>query len=71
MELKPCPFCGGKLEGKEEVWRHKYTNITKKYTVYTHPKRGCIIDLKRFHFYNDPSKIEAWNRRADNGRCDD
>ena len=63
--LKPCPFCGGELVGKEELWRHKVTNITAKYIVYTHPMRGCILDLHRYHFYNDPMQIEAWNRRAD------
>ena len=66
MELKPCPFCGVKLVGKEELWRHKTTNITKKYVVHTHPRTGCILDLHRFHFYNDPKQIEAWNRRSDN-----
>ena len=65
-ELNPCPFCGAELVCKEEIWRNKHTNITKKYPVYTHPKTGCILDHHRFHFYNDPRQIEAWNRRADN-----
>ena len=66
MELKPCPFCGVKLLCREEIWRHKITGITKKYPVYIHPKTGCVLDHARYHFYNDPSKIKAWNRRADN-----
>lgn len=66
-DLKPCPFCGCELACQDEIWRHKVTNIVKKYTVYYHPKRGCILDHNRFHFYNDPSKIEAWNRRVSDG----
>lgn len=67
-KLKPCPFCGVELVGKEELWRHKETNITKKYTVYFHPKTRCVLDLHRFHFYNEPWKVEAWNRRANDGQ---
>lgn len=68
VELKPCPFCGRKLEGREEIWRHKVTNITGRHTVYTHPKTGCILDFHRYHFYNDPKRVEAWNRRAGDTR---
>ena len=68
IKLKPCPFCGCELVGKEELWRHKITNITKKYVVYTHPKRGCMLDEHRYHFYNDPKMVDAWNRRADDGQ---
>lgn len=66
LELKPCPFCGVKLAGKEEIWRHPHTNITKKQMVYSHPHTNCVLDYKRFHFYADPWKIDAWNRRQDN-----
>ena len=62
-ELKPCPFCGTKLVGKEEIWRHPKTNLTKKQMVYSHPKTHCLLDYHRFHFYADPWKVEAWNRR--------
>lgn len=64
MELKPCPFCGCELVGREEICRHKITNITGKYTVYTHPQKGCILDFSRYHFYNDPKDIERWNLRV-------
>lgn len=64
MSLKPCPFCGAKLICKEEVWRHPKTNLTRKYPVYTHPQKGCVLDYQRFHFY--AQKLEAWNRRANN-----
>ena len=63
-ELKPCPFCGAELVRKEEVWRQRITNVTRKFTVYTHPGKGCVLDMHRFHFYNSPEKVAQWNRRV-------
>ena len=68
LELKPCPFCGSKLVGKEEIWRNPHTNITKKQMVYLHPHTSCVLDYQRFHFYAHPEKIDAWNRRAEDGK---
>ena len=65
FELKPCPFCGCELVGKNEFWRNKATGISRMYTVYSHPQRGCILDLRRFHFYAEPWKVDAWNRRIE------
>ena len=63
LELKPCPFCGAELVGREEIWRNPHTGITKKQMVYTHPHRNCVLDYKRLHFYAEPWKVDAWNRR--------
>lgn len=66
--LKPCPFCGVELIGKEEIWRNPHTGLTKKQMVYSHPHRNCVLDYKRLHFYADPWKVEAWNRRTEDGK---
>lgn len=66
--LKPCPFCGAELAGKEEIWRNPHTGITQKNTVYTHPQRNCILDYHRYHFYAHPEKVEQWNRRMKDGK---
>lgn len=63
FQLNPCPFCGAELIGKEELWRNPHTNITKKQMVYSHPKTNCVLDYHRYHFYADPWKVDAWNRR--------
>ena len=63
--LKPCPFCGAELVVREEIWRNPHTGLTHKQKVYSHPHMGCVLDYKRLHFYADPWKIEAWNRRAE------
>lgn len=65
-ELKPCPFCGAKLIGREEIMRFKEEWQVKKQMVYTHPHRGCVLDYKRFYFQADPWKVDAWNRRVEN-----
>ena len=67
-ELKPCPFCGVKLIGREEMYWHKDEWMQKKQMVYTHPHKGCVLDYKRFYFYSNPWQIEAWNRRAEDGK---
>lgn len=66
--LKPCPFCGAKLVGKEEMWRNPNTNLTKKQMVYSHPKTNCVLDYHRYHFYEHPWKVDAWNRRTNDGK---
>ena len=68
LELKPCPFCGAELIGREEIWRLKSERMAKKQMVYTHPHKGCVLDYKRFHFYANPWQVEAWNRRAEDGK---
>ena len=68
FELKPCPFCGSELVGKNEFWRNKVTGISRMHTVYAHPANGCILEYKRFHFYAQPNDVEKWNRRAEDGK---
>lgn len=62
--LQPCPFCGAELFPKEEIWRNPITGLTGKNLVYSHPKTNCVLDYARYHFYADPWKIDAWNRRV-------
>lgn len=62
-ELKPCPFCGGKVY---PVYRSR----TNRHYIYHYAKKKpCAIDTIEL---TDKIKtlagaIEAWNRRADNG----
>ena len=57
MELKPCPFCGG------EAFVHKFTidGISVMCRV-CHAQTG--------HQTKEVHAIEAWNRRADDGKAD-
>lgn len=68
-KLKPCPFCGSKakLETGEESnglglsWHKTYDVICSK--------RSCICHPDCPKIFTDKNKaIEAWNRRADNGK---
>lgn len=67
-ELKPCPFCGCELIELREIWTSRVTGRTEKQSVYFHPKRGCVLDLHRYHFYDYPEKLKAWNRRTHENR---
>lgn len=53
MELKPCPFCGGKVEVRwnfrEEVYEVRCAKCDGTYTHWF----GC-----------EDEEIEAWNRRV-------
>lgn len=62
--LKPCPFCGCELIEKKERWKSRITGCTEKQSVYVHPKKGCVLDYFRFHFYDHPEQLKAWNRRV-------
>lgn len=52
-ELKPCPFCGCKLE-KQEYFPLRYR--------YRHTENGCF--LQKMCIYTK-GEIKAWNRRVD------
>lgn len=64
-DLKPCPFCGVDLVPKVEIWRNPNTGFTGQNLVYSHPKTNCVLDYARYHFYADPWKVDAWNRRVE------
>ena len=58
-ELKPCPFCGGK------AYLDLY--ILPKYE-YVIRCNVCSLEFGLYLGRNKEEAIEAWNRRADNGR---
>ena len=58
-ELKPCPFCGGSA----------YDHV--KYSVHTHKTRHVVKCTKCnaiMEYRNERAVIEAWNRRAGDGK---
>jgi Lar family restriction alleviation protein len=57
-ELKPCPFCGGRVE---IIKNHLYGTVVG-YTPYCQ-KCGC--ELKQYGSKQNAEK--AWNRRATDG----
>lgn len=78
-ELKPCPFCGKKVELiKEPLWHgsHGYYGCYDYVVKCRNPECRCQIYLGKNNtiYYDDETAqrnaIEAWNRRAersDNG----
>lgn len=73
-ELKPCPFCGGKMIFHKDTYTNKYgKQVTEQY--YMHEKEGCILDELMMPFVigaGDATNnyigeyAEKWNRRAKN-----
>ena len=55
-ELKPCPFCGGKMQ----LFRNY--NYDMVLGVYEHEPKECI--LNNLILANE-EQIKAWNRRAE------
>ena len=57
-ELKPCPFCGGEAETRKDslgTWKARCTK--------------CSAEVGRYWFHTKNHAIEAWNRRAGDGKC--
>ena len=57
MELKPCPVCHARLKQKRTV---------RGETVFDHPRNGCVNQWHRVRNFKET--IEAWNRRAGDGK---
>lgn len=60
MELKPCPFCGGKAVIHE--------SIIGRYYIMCSVSKICTVIPSTLVYSNPNDAIEAWNRRADDGR---
>lgn len=66
VELKPCPFCGGRVYPI-------YHSGTKKYYLqhYENDRQSCLIETVELVGFGKIESImdayNAWNRRADNG----
>ena len=62
MELKPCPFCGGKAMIEESSVRKGYEAVI----VCT----GCLVNMPTITYDTQEdannAAIEAWDRRVDN-----
>ena len=61
-DLKPCPFCGGRASVRRIPGK-----IYDLYNVYC-MNEDCFIEPSTHHYYCKEEAIEAWNRRADDGR---
>lgn len=76
-DLKPCPFCGGKLNFYRENYVNRFgKRIIKQYWM--HDDTDCVLNDINQPFVlgaGDANKetgypgeyAEKWNRRADNG----
>ena len=62
MELKPCPFCGGRAGIRRFAGK-----VFDAYKVYC-MNEDCCIEPATHSYYYKIEAIEAWNRRADDGR---
>ena len=61
VELKPCPFCGGKA-----LLSHDHAGIGASYIRCEKCGLESIRFLKSFEIASDDKAVEFWNRRADN-----
>lgn len=79
IDLKPCPFCGGKavLYGQEvrDYANGEWAKLSRKeYWVKTNCDINCIYAMTSgrafrisdgIHYITPEAAAEAWNRRAD------
>lgn len=66
-ELKPCPFCGRKPSRVRQHYVPGTANIY--YSVECKaPMTKCFIKPKTTYCKTEKQAIEAWNRRADDGK---
>ena len=59
-ELKPCPFCGGKVLIMEE-W------ADAEHSFYTFACKLCNMFTTQNECVTEVEAIEAWNRRVSDG----
>ena len=62
-ELKPCPFCGGEAFVTEYLYS---CDPTSRATTHAVECNGCHTTT--FEFDSKEEAIEAWNRRAEDGK---
>lgn len=64
-ELKPCPFCGGEAEHRNEVLRlNGYSRGVKRHYIQC---RKCCCRTIAFDWDDEKEMIRIWNRRVDYG----
>ena len=65
IELKPCPFCGGKA-----LLSHDHAGIGASYIRCEKCGLESIRFLKSFEIASDDKAVEFWNRRVNDGKDD-
>ena len=65
-ELKPCPFCGGTAKMKY----HSFFNDKERaFSDHSYGVKCSVCFTESYQFYKSYEKaIEAWNRRAEDGK---
>ena len=61
IELKPCPFCGGKAK---ITYYHHYDYLTDKVCWVSCTKKNCKVNPETDGFETEGAAIKAWNKRA-------
>ena len=59
--LKPCPFCGGEIAIEEE-WADSFSSF------FTFQCDECGMYVTHQYCVSETEAIEAWNRRAGDGK---
>ena len=62
-ELKPCPFCGCEAIVIANQYRHWQTSYCVKCN-----NNDCRVIPVTYEHYELEGAIEAWNRRAEDGK---
>ena len=75
MELKPCPFCGGKVRDlfctangayTSVYYNQKIRGLNANHSLIACEKCGCRTKV----YLHMKNAIKAWNRRAEKSPCD-
>ena len=63
VELKPCPFCGEKLDKKHV----RKTKLRYGFDYYQHPDNECVLAdvADGFPITVFDNDVDDWNRRAE------